>query len=161
MQLTTASPKLASPKLTQAVSSSELDKVTPLAEGNIDQFAKVGRAEASNGVPANLRLHKQGSATYVHESRHDTYCEALGTAARVAAADDVVERVGDDRADGIDEGVQETEGREALSEARVVDERDNAADCRCRSGGTADPEVFATAVDPEPLALRRDIGVGL
>lgn len=91
----------------------------------------------------------------------DTYREALGTAPGVAATNDVVERVRHDRADGVDERVQEAERREAPREARVVDERDDATDGRRRGGGAADPEVLAAAVDPEELALRGDIGVGL
>ena len=95
------------------------------------------------------------------ENKRDTYGKALGTAARVAAADDVVECVGHDRADGVDERVQESERREALRKAGVVNKRDDTTNGRCRGGGTADPEVLAAAVDPEELALCGDIGVGL
>lgn len=91
----------------------------------------------------------------------DTYSEALGTTAGVAATDDVVESIRHDCTNSVYQRVQEAKRREALRQAGVVDERDDAANGRPCGGGTADLKVHATAVDPEELALGGNIWVGL
>ena len=90
-----------------------------------------------------------------------THVEARSTAARVVADSDVVERGGVERLDGVDERVQEAERREALGEARRVEQRDDASERRRRSGGTADRDGHTRQENTEEVSLGSDVGDGL
>lgn len=62
---------------------------------------------------------------------------------------DVVEGRGDLRL--VDKGVKEAERRQALAQARIVDERDDASKCRRASRSATNQEVLATDDDGKEL----------
>lgn len=143
---------------------SETGKVQEVERDDILQLPEIGRANASDGVPALRRLRRDRSSvslTHATTTTTKTYVEARGAAARVVADRDVVERGRAERLDGVDERVQEPERREALLEASRVQERDDAGERRRRRGCTADGHRAPGEEDTEQVRLRGDVGDSL
>ncbi len=117
-----------------------VERIRYLQTDSSDELGKVRCAETGDGIPAGLRG------------------EAVGAASRVVAGGDVVERSG--ARGGVEEGVEEAQGRLARGDEAVVEQRHDAREDRARARGARDGLGHLVDDDLDVLALGGDVGEG-
>lgn len=124
----------------------------PPRRAQIQQLIKQRRTQPRNGIPPGRGI----PARIRHERRRQARVDILARAARRATVHDI--RKPAPVALRVQPRVQEAQRRQALGEARIVEQTDERGEGRRRGAGAGDQDVLVVVEDVELVALRRDVG---